>query len=45
MEEYNTPVCDECTEELIELSGEFHCPQCDSLSGFTLVPDENEFAL
>lgn len=45
MEEYNTPSCGECSEELISVDGEYHCPQCDSLSGFTLVPDEDEFAL
>lgn len=37
--------CKECGEDLFELDGEFFCPSCDSLSGFELVPDREEFAL
>lgn len=37
--------CRECGEELFELDGEFFCPSCDSVSGFELVPDREEFAL
>lgn len=45
MDEYIESSCEECSETLIQVEGEFYCPSCDSLSGFTLVPDEDEFAL
>ena len=37
--------CQTCGEELFELDKEFYCPSCDSVSGFELVPDRNEFML
>lgn len=37
--------CEDCGEELFELDGEFHCPSCDSVSGFELVPDKEQFQL
>lgn len=37
--------CEECGEELFELSGEFFCPSCDSVSGFELTPAEGDFRL
>lgn len=45
MDEYEELSCEECSETLIEVDGQYHCPDCDSLSGFTLVPDKDEFAL
>jgi uncharacterized Zn finger protein (UPF0148 family) len=38
--------CEECGHDLFELEGEYHCPACDSISGFELTPDQkDEFAL
>lgn len=37
--------CEDCGEELFELKGEFYCPSCDSVSGFELVPDTEQFTL
>lgn len=43
MEDYTEVRCDECDEALLQLDGDWYCPDCDSLSGFTLVPDKDEF--
>lgn len=45
MENYTDASCDECDEALLQVDGDWYCPACDSLSGFTLVPDDDEFAL
>lgn len=45
MNEYTDARCEECDEALLQLDGQYFCPNCDSLSGFTLVPDENEFVV
>ena len=37
--------CEDCGEELFELKGKFYCPSCDSVSGFELVPDSEQFVL
>jgi len=39
------PHCEDCDTELFELKGELYCPSCDSISGFELVPDREEFKL
>lgn len=45
MKHYTESECDECGETLIKTDGEYLCPSCDSLSGFTLVPDDDEFVV
>lgn len=40
---HEQPHCEECSEELFELDGEFYCPHCDSVSGFELRPGREEF--
>jgi uncharacterized Zn finger protein (UPF0148 family) len=45
MNDYSPNPCQECGEDLFELNGEFYCPSCDSVSGFELVPDEEQFTL
>lgn len=37
------PSCEDCGEKLFELDGEFFCPSCDSVSGFELIPEQEEF--
>lgn len=37
--------CEDCGEALFILDGEYHCPSCDSVSGFELVPEKDEFKL
>lgn len=37
--------CEDCGHQLFELEGEFHCPACDSISGFELTPEQEEFRL
>lgn len=44
-ERYSDVQCEECGEDLFQLDGEYFCPACDSLSGFELIPDRNEFEL
>lgn len=45
MRESSDIECEHCGEELFELDGSFHCPSCDSISGFELVPDSEQFTL
>ena len=45
MTSHITTDCEDCGEELFELNGEFYFPSCDSVLGFELVPDEEEFVL
>jgi uncharacterized Zn finger protein (UPF0148 family) len=45
MQSIDDPSCEHCGEDLFELDGEFHCPSCDSFSGFEQVPDDETFAL
>ncbi len=45
MTSHSTEECEQCGEELFELDGEYYCPSCDSVSGFELVPDKEEFQL
>jgi uncharacterized Zn finger protein (UPF0148 family) len=40
-----TPSCDECDQELFQLDGEWFCEACDSVSGFELTPQEDNFRL
>jgi len=44
-EENGEQNCRECGESLFELKGELYCPACDSVSGFELVPDREQFTL
>lgn len=37
------PHCDDCSAELFQLDGEFYCPSCDSVAGFELRPEREEF--
>lgn len=34
-----------CGEDLIQLDGEWLCPECDDVRGFELVPDRESFEL
>jgi uncharacterized Zn finger protein (UPF0148 family) len=45
MNEEQNHHCKKCRTELFELDGEFYCPSCDSISGFELVPDKEQFTL
>lgn len=45
MNDYTDARCEECSEALVQVDGDYFCPACDSLSGFTLIPDEDKFAL
>lgn len=45
MSEYTDHECRDCGEDLFQLDGEFYCPACDSVSGFELVPDKEQFTL
>jgi len=42
-------ICDDCDSILVQLDGEWHCPECDSVSIARLVteegPDQDEFIL
>lgn len=35
--------CENCGHNLFKLEGEYFCPACDSLSGFELTPQREEF--
>lgn len=37
------PTCDECKQDLFQLDGEWYCPACNSVSGFELTPQEEDF--
>jgi uncharacterized Zn finger protein (UPF0148 family) len=39
----NEPTCDDCEQDLFQLNGEWHCPACNSVSGFELTPREEDF--
>lgn len=45
MEKYTDARCDECSEALLQVDGDWYCPECDSLSGFVLTPEEDTFEL
>jgi len=34
--------CDHCDGEMKQLAGEWRCPYCESLSGFTMTPSHDE---
>lgn len=41
----DTPDCEECGHNLFELDGDWFCPACDSIAGFELRPQQEEFTL
>jgi len=45
MNEHSPNHCQECEADLFQLDGEYYCPACDSISGFELVPDREQFTL
>lgn len=40
-DEYSWNECDECGEELCQVSGDWVCPDCED-SSFELVPESND---
>ena len=45
MTENTEPSCEHCGQDLFQLSGEWFCEACDSVSGFELTPQEADFEL
>lgn len=45
LDDYVESHCDECREPLVQLDGEWFCPECDEADGFHLVPDKDDFSL
>lgn len=45
LDDYVDSHCEECSSPLVQLDGEWFCPECNEGDDFHLVPDENEFAL
>jgi len=43
--EYIESRCDECGTALVQLSGDWFCPDCTESNSFQLVPDSDEFSL
>jgi len=43
MTEKNKPSCKHCEQDLFQLDGEWFCEACDSVSGFELTPEEEDF--
>jgi len=37
--------CDKCNDSLFEHNGEYYCPSCDNIEGFTLDANKEEFEL
>jgi uncharacterized Zn finger protein (UPF0148 family) len=37
--------CDTCETPLVQLDGDWFCPECNADDKFSLVPDQDEFAL
>jgi uncharacterized Zn finger protein (UPF0148 family) len=44
-DEYVDEHCDECRSPLVQLDGEWFCPECNDGEHFHLVPDTDDFAL
>lgn len=37
--------CNECESALVQLDGNWFCPECDEDDGFHLTPETEDFAL
>jgi hypothetical protein len=37
--------CESCESALVQLDGEWFCPECDESDGFHLTPQESDFVL
>jgi len=44
-DDYVESRCDECSSPLVQLDGDWFCPECQDDDEFHLVPDSEDFAL
>lgn len=44
-DEYVESKCNECNTALVQLDGDWCCPDCSSGDTFQLVPDQDSFEL
>jgi uncharacterized Zn finger protein (UPF0148 family) len=45
LDDYVESRCDECDSPLVQLDGDWLCPECAEDGEFHLVPDKDDFAL
>lgn len=45
MDPYSDARCEDCGEDLFQLDGEWHCPECEDVDEFTLDVGRDGFAL
>jgi uncharacterized Zn finger protein (UPF0148 family) len=45
LDDYVESRCDECKSPLVQLDGDWYCPECGDGDDFSLVPDTDDFAL
>lgn len=44
-DEYVESSCNECNSTLVQLDGDWYCPECSDDAQFQLVPDQDRFEL
>lgn len=45
LDDYVESRCDECDTTLVQLDGDWFCPECSDGGVFSLVPERDEFSL
>lgn len=45
LDDYVESRCDECDATLVQLGGDWYCPECTDADTFSLVPSRDDFAL
>lgn len=45
LDDYVESRCDECETTLVQLDGNWYCPDCGEGDTFSLVPEREDFAL